>query len=61
MVEDVIFTEAMIPGAAGAIPELKIWIVCIRTAADTALVMVSLFPCLFLLLFRGGSELDRLV
>ena len=46
VVEDVILAEAVIPGALAAIAELEVGVVCIRPAADGALVVVRRLLCL---------------
>ena len=42
MVENVVLTEAVIPGAAGAVAKLKVWIVPVSPAADGAFVVIEL-------------------
>ena len=61
VVEDVVLAEAMVSGAAGAVPELQVGIVRVGPAAHLALVAVAPLRLLFLLLADGGLELDGLV
>ena len=58
VIENVVLAEAVIPRAAGAVPERKLRMVGVRPAADLALVAVALTAGLFRLLFRGLLELD---
>ena len=51
-----VFTEAVVSGTAGAIPELQVRIIGIRPAAYAALVTVALFLGLLLLLLDCGFE-----
>ena len=54
MVVDVILAEAVVAGAAGAIPEFQVWIVRIRPAADRTFMRVE--PVLLLAPDpRGGA------
>ena len=57
--KDMILTEAVIPHALAAVSELQIGIVCVRAAADGALVVIAhvLLP---LLLVDGLAELRGL-
>ena len=48
VVIDVILTEAVVAHAAGAIPELQLRVVCVRAAADGALVVIGLVRLLAL-------------
>ena len=61
VVEDVVLAEAMVSGAAGAVPELQVGVVRVGPAAHLALVAVAPLRLLFLLLADGGLELDGLV
>ena len=61
VVEDVILAEAVVSGAAGAVPEFQVGIVRVGAAAHGALVAVAALRLLFLLLANGGLELDGLV
>ena len=60
MVENVILTEAMVSGAAGAVPELQLGVVGVGSSAHSALVAIAPLRLLFLLLADGGLELNGL-
>ena len=56
VVEDVILTEAVVPGAFAAIPELHIGIVGVGTAAHGALMGVELVALLLTYALRLAAE-----
>ena len=59
VVIDVILTEAVVAHAARAIPELQLRVVCVRAAADGALVVIGLVRLLALNAPRLALEVDR--
>lgn len=61
VVEDMIQAEAVIPCAAGTVAEFQIGVGGVCSAADSALVAITTFAFLFLLLADSRFELDRLV
>ena len=60
VVENVILTEAMVAGAAGAVAELQLGVVGVGSSAHSALVAIAPLRLLFLLLADGGLELNGL-
>ena len=61
VVEDVLLAEAVIPLAAGAVPELQVRPLRVGPSADGALVAVAPLLLPLSLLPGGGLELDGLV
>lgn len=59
--ENVVFTETVIPCAAGTIAELQIRELRVRAAADLTFMAIALLPGLFLLLPDGGFEVNGLM
>ena len=57
---DMFLAEAVVPRAAGAVPELQLRVIHVRPPAHGALVAVALAGLLLLLLLGGGAEVDGL-
>ena len=57
VVKDMLFTEAVVPCALGAIPKLHVGVFCIRFPTDAAFVVITTF---FLLVLHCFTKLHRL-
>ena len=57
MRENMILTEAVVPGALAAIAELQIRIVCVRATADSAFMVVGRILLLLLRLVYRPPEI----
>ena len=60
VVVDVVYAEAVVAGAAGAVAEFQIGVFRVRASADGALSRVGLFGLLLVVLLRRLFEVDGL-